>query len=144
MDGKERTIRKEVHLAKTSPHRDRGWQTDYPRVGSGSRNLRFAKRAAKGVHPARVWLANNVQVLRDITTHNNGRTCPQLQGHSSLADNPLPPHACGLLGAPRYLIERPHPNTEMDVVKSREVAPLMLWMAHKQSSGRVVGGMEPS
>src|SRR6266481_865504 len=67
MDGKERTIRKEVHLAKTSPHRDRGWQTDYPQVGSGSRNLGFAKRTTNGVYPARVWLANNVQVLRDVT-----------------------------------------------------------------------------
>src|SRR6266481_9444691 len=67
MDGKERTIRKEVHLAKTSPHRDRGWETDYPQVGSGSRNLGFAKRTANRVYPARVWLANNVQVLRDVT-----------------------------------------------------------------------------
>src|SRR6266481_6781024 len=30
---KRENNKKEVHLAKTSPHRDRGWQTDYPRVG---------------------------------------------------------------------------------------------------------------
>src|SRR6266481_9571000 len=67
MDRKWRTMRKGVHLAKTSPHRDRGWETDYPRVGSGSRNLGFVKRAANGVYPAWVWLANNVQVLWDVT-----------------------------------------------------------------------------
>src|SRR6266481_10051546 len=67
MDRKQRTIRKGVHLAKTSPHRDRGWQTDYPRVRSGSRNLGFAKHAVNRVYPAQVWLANNVQVLRDVT-----------------------------------------------------------------------------
>src|SRR6266481_7142700 len=71
MDRKERTIGKGVHLAKTSLHRDRGWQMDYPRVGSGQ-DLGFAKCAAKGVYPARVWLANNVQVLRDVTPLHGG------------------------------------------------------------------------
>src|SRR6266481_9467927 len=66
MDRKERTIGKEVHLAKTSPHRDRGWQTDYPRVGSG-RDLGFANAPREECNPARVWLANNVQVLQDVT-----------------------------------------------------------------------------
>src|SRR6266481_2494190 len=70
MDEKQRTIRKGVYLAKTSPHRDRGWETDYPRGGSGSQNIRFVKHAANRVYPARVWLANNVQVLRDITTRH--------------------------------------------------------------------------
>src|SRR6266481_6017450 len=45
------TIRKGVHLAKTSPHRDRGWETDYPRVRSGSWNLGIAKHTANGVYP---------------------------------------------------------------------------------------------
>src|SRR6266481_4381344 len=41
---------------------------DYPQVRSGSRNLGFANYAANGVYPAQVWLANNVQVLRDVTS----------------------------------------------------------------------------
>src|SRR6266481_6314805 len=75
MDRKERTIGKEVHLAKTSPHRDRGWQTDYPRVGSG-RDLGFANTPREECNPARVWLANNVQVLRDITSAKEEAASP--------------------------------------------------------------------
>ncbi len=57
----------EITWQETSPHRDRGQEMDYPWVGLGSQDLRFANHAASGSIPAQVWLANNVQVLRDIT-----------------------------------------------------------------------------
>ena len=58
----------EITWQETSPHRDRGWETDYPRVGSGSWDLGFVNHAANGSIPARVWLANNAQMLQDVTT----------------------------------------------------------------------------
>src|SRR6266481_8582066 len=58
----------EITWQETSPHRDRGQETDYPQVGLGSRDLGFANCATNRSIPAWVWLANNAQVLWDVTT----------------------------------------------------------------------------